>query len=145
MRNSIMDSICEFVAGCPHLNPKLPFYLDNVGAEDCYCIGSSPNYPFRKDILGNKIYTVTFDFAYRTAISDDTERGASMAFLEDFNRWIEEQNEAKRFPALKENEIGLSLTVIETGTLDEVSEDRITGVYITRLQFVYKQRQQRAT
>ena len=68
-----------------------------------------------------------------------------MAFMEDFNRWIEEQNEAKRFPALKENEIGLSLTVIETGTLDEVSEDRITGVYITRLQFVYKQRQQRAT
>ena len=88
---------------------------------------------------------MTFDFAYRTAISDDTERGASMAFLEDFNRWIEEQNERKNFPALKENEIGLSLTVIETGTLDEVSEDRITGVYITRLQFVYKQRQQRAT
>ena len=47
MRNSIMDSICEFISGCPHLNSKLPFYLDYVGAEDCYCIGSSPNYPFR--------------------------------------------------------------------------------------------------
>ena len=140
MRNSIMDSISEFIAGCPHLDPKLPFYLDNVGEEDCYLIGSSPNYPFRKDILGNKIYTVTFDFAYRTAVSDDKERGAGMAFLENFNRWIEERNEARHFPALKENEIGSSLTVIEAGTLDEVSEDRITGVYLTRLQFIYKER-----
>lgn len=140
MRNSIMDSISEFISGCPHIKPELPFYLDYVGAEDCYCIGTSPNYPFRKDILGNRIYTVTFDFAYRTKISDDKERGASMAFLEDFNRWVDEQNEAKIFPALKENEIGLSLSVIETGTLDEVSEDRITGVYLTRLQFIYKER-----
>lgn len=140
MRNSIMDSISEFISGCPHLDPKLPFYLDYVGAEDCYCIGSSPNYPFRKDILGNKIYTVTFNFAYRTAISDDKERGASMAFLEDFNRWIEEQNERKNFPVLKSNENGISLSVIETGTLDEVSEDRVTGVYLTVLQFVYKER-----
>lgn len=140
MRNSIMDSISEFISGCPHLNPKLPFYLDYVGAEDCYCIGSSPNYPFRKDILGNKIYTVTFNFAYRTTISDDKERGASMAFLEDFNRWIEDQNERKNFPALKPNENGISLSVIETGTLDEVSEDRIMGVYLTVLQFIYKER-----
>lgn len=140
MRNSIMDSISEFISGCPHIKPELPFYLDYVGAEDCYCIASSANYPFRKDILGNKIYTVTFDFAYRSKISDDKERGASMAFLEDFNRWIEEQNERKNFPALKPNENGISLSVVETGTLDEVSEDRVTGVYLTVLQFVYKER-----
>ena len=83
---------------------------------------------------------MTFNFAYRTAISDDKERGASMAFLEDFNRWIEEQNERKNFPALKSNENGISLSVIETGTLDEVSEDRVTGIYLTVLQFVYKER-----
>ena len=81
---SVMDSVCEYLSGCPLLDPKLPVYLDYVDDKDCYCVGTVPNTPYRKDILGNRIYTVTFQFAYRTAISRDAERGKNMEFLEQF-------------------------------------------------------------
>ena len=138
--SSVMDSICEYLSRCPHINPDLPFYLDYVDDKDCYSVTTVPNVPCRKDILGNKTYTVTFEFAFRKAISDDVERGGNIEFLEHFNRWIEEQNERLSFPVLPEGETGISLKVIESGCLDETSEDRVTGVYVTQLQFVYKQR-----
>lgn len=137
---SVMDSVCEYLSGCPHLKPELPFYLDFVDDNDCYCVTTVPNVPYRKDILGNRIYTVTFQFAYRTAISNDVERGANVQFLENFCRWIDEQNDKRSFPALGEKQTGQSIRVVESGCLDEVSEDRITGVYVTQLEFVYKER-----
>lgn len=137
---SVMDSVCEYLSGCPLLKPELPFYLDYVDDKDCYCVTTVPNVPYRKDILGNRIYTVTFQFAYRTAISNDVERGANVQFLESFCRWIDEQNDRRSFPALGEKQTGQSLRVVESGCLDEVSEDRITGVYVTQLEFVYKER-----
>lgn len=137
---SVMDSVCEYLSGCPLLKPELPFYLDFVDDNDCYCVTTVPNVPYRKDILGNRIYTVTFQFAYRTAISNDVERGANVQFLESFCRWIDEQNDRRSFPALGEKQTGQSLRVVESGCLDEVSEDRITGVYVTQLEFVYKER-----
>ena len=123
---SVMDSVCEYLSGCPLLDPKLPVYLDYVDDNDCYCVATVPNAPYRKDILGNRIYTVTFQFAYRTAISSC--------------RWIDEQNDRRSFPALAKNQTGQSLKVIETGCLDETAEDRVTGVYLTQLQFIYKER-----
>ena len=138
--NSIMDSVCEYLSGCPLLDPKLPIYLDYVDDTDCYCVGTVPNTPYRTDVLGNRIYTVTFQFAYRTAIGSDVERGKNVEFLEQFCRWIDEQNEKRSFPALAANQTGQSLKVIETSNLDEVGEDGTTGIYITQLQFIYKER-----
>ena len=138
--NSIMDSVCEYLSKCPLLDPKLPVYLDYVGDKDCYCVGTVPNAPYRKDVLGNRIYTVTFQFAYRTAISNEEERGKNVEFLEKFCRWIDEQNEQRNFPFLAANQTGQSLKVIETGCLDEAAEDGVTGVYLTQLQFIYKER-----
>lgn len=137
---SVMDRVCEYLSGCPLLKPELPFYLDYVDDKDCYCVTTVPNVPYRKDILGNRIYTVTFQFAYRTAISNDVERGANVQFLESFCRWIDDQNDKRSFPALGEKQTGQSFRVVESGCLDEVSEDRITGVYVTQLEFVYKER-----
>lgn len=137
---SVMDSVCEYLSGCPLLKPELPFYLDFVDDNDCYCVTTVPNVPYRKDILGNRIYTVTFQFAYRTAISNDVERGANVQFLESFCRWIDEQNDRRSFPALGDKQTGQSVRVVESGCLDEVAEDRITGVYVTQLEFVYKER-----
>lgn len=137
---SVMDSVCEYLSWCPLLKPELPFYLDYVDDKDCYCVTTVPNVPYRKDILGNRIYTVTFQFAYRTAISNDVERGANVQFLESFCRWIDEQNGKRSFPALGEKQTGHNIRVVESGCLDEVSEDRITGVYVTQLEFVYKER-----
>lgn len=137
---SIMDSVCEYLSGCSLLDPKLPVYLDYVDDKDCYCVGTVPNAPYRKDVLGNRIYTVTFQFAYRTAISNEEERGKNVEFLEKFCRWIDEQNEHRNFPVLAANQTGQSLKVIETGCLDEAAEDGVTGVYLTQLQFIYKER-----
>ncbi len=137
---SVMDSVCVFLAGCPLIDPELPLYLDFVDDSDCYCVTTVPNVPCRKDVLGNRIYTVTFQFAYRTAISSDAERGLNVQFLEGFCRWIDERNDERSFPALDDDQTGVSLRVVETGCLDEVSEDRITGVYVTQLEFVYKQK-----
>lgn len=140
MSKSVMDSICTYLAGCPLISPKLPFYLDYVDDKDCYCVTTVPNTPFRKDILGNRIYTVTFRFALRTAISNDVERGKNIEFLEQFCRWVDDQNAARSFPVLGENQTGMSIKVIESGYLDETAEDRITGIYLTELQFNYKER-----
>lgn len=137
---SIMDSVSEYLSECPLLDPKLPVYLDYVDDKDCYCVGTVPNTPYRKDVLGNRIYTVTFQFAYRTAISNEEERGKNVEFLEKFCRWVDEQNEQRNFPVLAANQTWQSLKVIETGSLDETEEDRITGVYVTQLQFIYKER-----
>lgn len=138
--NSIMDSVCKYLAKCPVIDSSLPFYLDYVDSKDCYCVGTQPNPTYRKDVLGNRIYTVTFQFAYRTAISNEEERGKNVEFLEKFCRWIDEQNEQRRFPVLAANQTGQNLKVIETSCLDEVDEDRTTGIYITQLQFIYKER-----
>ena len=137
---SIMDSVSEYLSECPLLDPKLPVYLDYVDDKDCYCVGTVPNTPYRKDVLGNRIYTVTFQFAYRTAISNEEERGKNVEFLEKFCRWVDEQNEQRNFPVLAANQTGQSLKVIETGCLDEAAEDGVTGVYLTQLQFIYKER-----
>lgn len=137
---SVMDSVCKYLAECPVIDSALPFYLDYVDDKDCYCVGTVPNTPYRKDILGNRIYTVTFQFAYRTAVSSDVERGKNMEFLERFCRWIDEQNDRRSFPVLAENQTAKSLKVIETSALDEVDEGRTTGIYITQLQLVYKER-----
>ena len=103
-------------------------------------MGTVPNPTYRKDVLGNRIYTVTFQFAYRTAISNDVERGKNVEFLEKFCRWIDEQNEQHNFPVLAANQTGQNLKVIETSCLDEVDEGRTTGIYVTQLQFIYKER-----
>lgn len=137
---SIMDSVSEYLSECPLLDPKLPVYLDYVDNNDCYCVGTVPNAPYRKDVLGNRIYTVTFQFAYRTAISNEEERGKNVEFLEKFCRWVDEQNDRRSFPALAANQTAQSLKVIETSALDEVDEVRTTGIYITQLQFIYKER-----
>lgn len=138
--NSIMDSVCKYLAECPVIDSSLPFYLDYVDSKDCYCVGTQPNPTYRKDVLGNRIYTVTFQFAYRTAISNDVERGKNVEFLEKFCRWIDEQNEQHNFPVLAANQTGQNLKVIETSCLDEVDEGRTTGIYVTQLQFIYKER-----
>ena len=138
--NSIMDSVCKYLAECPVIDSSLPLYLDYVDSKDCYCVGTVPNPTYRKDVLGNRIYTVTFQFAYRTAISNDVERGKNVEFLEKFCRWIDEQNEQHNFPVLAANQTGQNLKVIETSCLDEVDEGRTTGIYITQLQFIYKER-----
>ena len=138
--NSIMDSVCKYLAECPVIDSSLPFHLDYVDDNDCYCVGTQPNPTYRKDVLGNRIYTVTFQFAYRTAISSDAERGKNMEFLEQFCRWVDEQNDRRSFPALAANQTAQSLKVIETSALDEVDEVRTTGIYITQLQFIYKER-----
>ena len=65
---------------------------------------------------------MTFQFAYRTAIGSDVERGKNVEFLEQFCRWIDEQNDRRSFPALAKNQTGQSLKVIETGCLDETAE-----------------------
>lgn len=137
--STIMDNICVYLSGCPELDPELPFYLDYVDDSDCYSVTTVPNTPYKKDILGNKTYTVTFQFAYRTKISNDTERGRAIGLLEAFSAWIDEQNEAKNFPALPDKAVGKSIRVVETGALDEVTEERTTGVYVAQLDFVYKQ------
>lgn len=137
--STVMDSICEYLSECPALDPELPFYLDYVDDKDCYSVTTIPNMPYKKDVLGNREYTVTFQFAYRTAISNDAERGAAIEFMESFSAWIDEQNELKHFPSLPSGSAGKKLSVIETGALDEVTEERTTGVYIAQLQFIYKQ------
>jgi len=63
-----------------------------------------------------------------------------MEFLEKFCRWIDEQNAHRSFPALAANQTVQSLKVIETSALDEVDEGRTTGIYITQLQLIYKER-----
>lgn len=138
--NSIMDSVCKYLAECPVIDSSLPFHLDYVDDNDCYCVGTQPNPTYRKDVLGNRIYTVTFQFAYRTAISNEEERGKNVEFLEKFCRWVDEQNDRRSFPALAANQTAQSLKVIETSALDEVDEVRTTGIYITQLQFIYKER-----
>ena len=111
---SVMDSVCEYLSGCPLLDPKLPVYLDYVDDKDCYCVGTVPNTPYRKDILGNRIYTVTFQFAYRTAISSDAERGKNMEFLEQFCRWIDEQNDREKRGKLPTSDhIGTGIGITE--------------------------------
>ncbi len=137
---SVMESITKFFTYCPYVNPEIPFYLDHVSDSDCYCISTVPNVPYRKDVVGNKTYTVSFVFAYRTAISDDSERAGNIAFLERFNKWVDEQNAARIFPELPPGCLGISLKITNSGSLYEVSEDSITGVYETQLQFVYKER-----
>lgn len=137
--STVMNNICEYLADCPALDPELPLFLDYVDDKDCYSVTTVPNVPFTKDILGNKTYTVTFQFAYRTKISNDVERGRAVEFLEAFSAWIDEQNELKSFPALPDNAVGRSIRVIETGALDEVTEERTTGVYVAQLEFIYKQ------
>ena len=138
--STVMNNICEYLSECPALDPALPFFLDYVDDSDCYSVTTVPNTPYKKDILGNKTYTVTFQFAYRTAISNDVERGRAMELLEDFSAWIDEQNELKSFPALPDNAVGKKIRVVETGALDEVTEERTTGVYVAQLEFIYKQR-----
>lgn len=140
MNKSVMDSVCKFLAECPLIDERLPFYLDYVDDNDCYCVNTVPNTPYRKDVLGNRVYTVTFEFAYRTAISNDAERGHNVEFLEKFCRWIDEQNDRRSFPALADNQYGQDLKVIESGYLDVAEEDRITGIYTTQIQFIYKER-----
>lgn len=137
--STVMNNICEYLADCPALDPELPLFLDYVDDKDCYSVTTVPNVPYTKDILGNKTYTVTFQFAYRTAISNDIERSRAIEFLEAFSAWIDEQNEAKNFPALPDKAVGRSVRVIETGALDEVTEERTTGVYVAQLEFIYKQ------
>lgn len=138
--STIMNSICGYLAECPALDPTLPFYLDYVGESDCYSVTTVPNTPYTKDILGNKTYTVTFQFAYRAAISNDIERGRAIELLEALCAWIDKQNERGNYPALPDGAVGKQIRVIETGALDEVTEERTTGIYAAQLEFIYKQR-----
>ena len=139
--SSVMRSIADYIAEeCPLLDRKKPFYLDHISDKDCYCVNTVPNPSYKKDIIGNKTYTVTFQFSLRVAISDDEERADNVAFLEEFREWIEDQNEHCRFPDLGFNKTVKSLEVIESGYLDEGDEGNITGIYVTQLQLVYKER-----
>ncbi len=134
---TIIESIRDFIAGCPILRDGLlnVEYLGHKPTE--YVIEAVPTSPVVKQYAdGGALKEYLFLFASREYFGADTLQNLeNSGFYEKFAEWIAAQNKVRRFPVLPEGKSAQALQVMSTGYLFDASEENAR--YQIQLRLLY--------
>lgn len=133
----IVNAIMDYLKACPLLKDGA-FRFDALGDTPVEYTVDMETYdnvvlPY---VDGTKIMRLQAMFGSREAYDlDRLQNMANIAFYEDFANWIEEQNEARNFPALPERCVPDAIQTLGPGYL--FNEDGRTARYQIPIECTY--------
>lgn len=137
---SIIESIREFISGCPLLKNGVLLNVDRLGDSEIeYTIDGEMTDPILKRYTdGSSLRQFNFIFASRESYGADTLQNiANSGFYEDFADWIETQSNAGNLPELDEYRVPQCIEVQSGGYVFDTDDS--TARYQIQLKFVYYQ------
>ncbi len=100
-----------------------------------YALQPTGNSRVKTDILGNKTYENDYVFYAKEAAANEIDRQDNYSFMEGLFEWLEDQDEAKNFPALPA-EYKAERLIVANIILFEL-EDK-AGLYQVQIKFQYR-------
>lgn len=137
---AIIESIRDFIAGCPLLKNGVLLNVDRLGATEIeYTVdGEITNPVLRQYTDGSSLRQFEFVFASRERYGADTLQNiANSGFYEDFADWIETQSNTGNLPELGKYRVPQYIEVLSGGYVFD--SDDSTARYQIQLKFVYYQ------
>lgn len=137
---AVIESIRDFIAGCPLLKSGVLLNVDRLGATSIeYTVdGEITNPVLRQYTDGSSLRQFEFVFASRERYGADTLQNiANSGFYEDFADWIETQSNAGNLPELGKYRVPQYIEVLSGGYVFD--SDDSTARYQIQLKFVYYQ------
>lgn len=137
---SIIESIREFISGCPLLKNGVLLNVDRLGDTEIeYTIDGEMTAPILRQYTdGSSLRQFNFIFASRESYGADTLQNiANSGFYEDFADWIETQSNSGNLPKLDKYRIPQYIEVQSGGYVFDTDDS--TARYQIQLKFVYYQ------
>lgn len=137
---SIIESIREFISGCPLLKNGVLLNVDRLGDTEIeYTIDDEVTAPIlRRYTDGSSLRQFNFIFASCEKYGADTLQNiANSGFYEDFANWIEIQSNARNLPMLDKYRIPQYIEAQSDSYIFDTDDS--TARYQIQLKFVYYQ------
>lgn len=137
---AIIESIRDFIAGCPLLKNGVLLNVDRLGATEIeYTVDGEITSPILRQYTdGSSLRQFEFVFASREKYGADTLQNIeNSGFYEDFADWIERQSNAGNLPELGKYRVPQYIEVLSRDYIFD--SDDSTARYQIQLKFVYYQ------
>lgn len=139
MANSIIVALRDFVAGCEHLQPTAPLYVDLIGGDVSYAIVPLPNSKVIETYLnGGTLREYTFAFQFCNLTADDAIRIENSAFNEKFSEWLDAQTLDGDLPILPTGATSEAVEATQNGFLYQQGESE-SAIYQINCRLIYEQ------
>lgn len=139
MADSIIAALHDFIAGCDHLQPTAPFYVDFIGGDVSYAIVPLPNNKIiETDIIGNTLREYTFAFQFCNLTADDAIRIENSAFSETFSEWLDAKTHNNQLPILPAGATSEAVEATQNGFLYQQGDSE-SAIYQINCRLIYEQ------
>ena len=119
-----------------NLNEVLTDIVDD--RQGSYALAPVGNNQVLEDIIGNKTYVNSYVFYAKEAAANEIDRQENYDFLDAFQEWLDDQQEAGNLPTLPGRYKADSLSVANALMMD-IEEDG-TGLYQLQIQLRFSKR-----
>lgn len=139
MKKPIIESVRDFILSYPELKDGC-LMVDVLGSEPVeYMVEAVPCDPIHtKYVDGSCLKQFLFIFASREYFGTDVNQAIeNLSFYEDFENWIEEQNNSGTLPDLGDGREAFSISVLTNGY--SLSEEANTSRYQIQLRLLYEE------
>lgn len=136
----LIESIRDYISAFPDLSENCCLLIDYLGDKPVeYTVEAVPCNPVYKEYVdGEKVKQFLFVFASREYFEANVNTCIeNLHFYENFEEWIEQNNDNGVFPDLGSNRTPVSLEVLTRGYV--LSADEETARYQIQLRLVYEE------
>ena len=136
----LIESIRDYISAFPDLSENCCLLIDYLGDKPVeYTVEAVPCDPVYKEYVdGEKVKQFLFVFASREYFEADVNTCIeNLHFYENFEEWIEQNNDNGVFSDLGSNRTPVSLEVLTRGYV--LSADEETARYQIQLRLVYEE------
>lgn len=144
---TILDSIRDYIAQCPHLktfNEILTLYVDHTNMDEIstYSIEEGVAQPVLKTYVnGDTRRQFLFIFSSVEFYSSDIQNNLdNCGFYEDFSQWLEDNTNNKTLPIMGDKKEALKVEALTNGYLFNNSEDGTKAKYQIQCKLTYFQK-----
>ena len=137
---SIIESVREFIAGCPYLDEYAALLVDRLEGEvDSYSIELVPCDPVvKRYVSGQTMRRYEFHLASTEAYTIDVlDQISNSAFYEHFAAWLEQCSRSRTLPDLGAGRLAMKIEALTPGYLATTNES--TARYVIQCRLTYMQ------
>lgn len=137
---SIIESVREFIAGCPYLDEYAALLVDRLeGDVDSYSIEPIPCSPIvKRYVNGQTVRRYEFHLASTEAYTIEIlDQISNSAFYEHFADWLEQCSRSRNLPDLGDGKLATKIEALTHGYLATTNES--TARYVIQCRLTYMQ------
>ena len=136
---AIIKSMKEYIMGCPYLDELITTYENDIKS---WFLEEGPNHKeniSQHYVDGNTERILRFSFSILLSKSQDLKISIEESgFYELFPSWIEDNNNLRIFPILRDGILPLSIELLTTGYFIDLKQVEDIMKYQIQLQFKYE-------